>query len=445
MRYFFALMIGVSLFFVSAFLVHADSEYKVGITDVLLIDVINEPGLRASAIVGADGTISFPYLGEIYIENLSIAEVKSKIEEGLKKGFINYPVVAVSLISSKSKKVFVFGEVRGAGGFDYEDKMTVMKAISRAGGLREDGTYGKVTVRRKTSDNEYKNIPIDLKGVTEGSMTGDMLLQPNDSVVVGRNSIYFITGAVVRTGEYVLTSDMTVRNALSVAGGIRGDGQYGKINVRRKLDGNMYKDIEIDLKGLIEGAMTGDVLLHPNDTVTVEQNSTYFANGEVRRPGQYVLEDNMTVSRAIAVSGGVTPQGLFGKITVRRKSPSNIYEDLELDLNDMTEGALNGDMFLHPNDTLTVGLNKTYFVNGEVVKPGEYILKPGMTVFKALTIAGGFSKWGAPDRVKILRSYGNDDGYNTINVNIKAVTKGDASEDIILLPDDIVVAYPGLY
>lgn len=444
MKYFLSIFAAIFFLFVFSSLVNAENElsgYKIGQADVLLIDVINEPGLKTTAVVSADGTISFPYLGTIYVENMNLSEIKKKLEDGLKKGYINYPVVSVSLISSRSKKIFVIGEVRGPGGFDYEDKMTVIKAISRAGGLSENGKYGKVTVKRKISDDEYKNLPIDLKGVTEGYMTGDMLLQPNDLVIVERNSVYFMTGAVVKPGKYVLTSDMTVRNALSVAGGVRSDSNFGKITMRRKLGDNTYKDIEVDLNGLSEGVMTGNMLLQPNDSLIVERNNTYFVSGEVIKPGQYVLQDDTTLRNAISIAGGIDRNGLYGKITVRRKLDNNGYKDIEVDLNGISEG----DMMLQPNDSVIVEPNNTYFVNGEFSKPGEYVLKDGLTVFKAITIAGGFTKWGSPNRVMILRSYGNENGYNTINVNIKAVIKGDASEDIILLPDDIVVASPGLY
>ena len=59
--------------------------------------------------------------------------------------------------------------------------------------MTNDGLYGKISVRREQADGtKYINIDIDLKGATEGSITGDMLLKPDDTVMVERNKTYFI-------------------------------------------------------------------------------------------------------------------------------------------------------------------------------------------------------------------------------------------------------------
>jgi polysaccharide export outer membrane protein len=68
-----------------------------------------------------------------------------------------------------------------------------------------------------------------------------------------------------------------------------------------------------------------------------------------------------------------------------------------------------------------------------------------MTVFKALTIARGFTKWGSENRVKILRLIGNGEGFSTIKVNIDDVLDGDASADILLQPGDTVVVSSGIF
>jgi polysaccharide export outer membrane protein len=68
-----------------------------------------------------------------------------------------------------------------------------------------------------------------------------------------------------------------------------------------------------------------------------------------------------------------------------------------------------------------------------------------MTVLKALTLVGGFTKWGSSSRVKILRPEKDNTGYETIKVNINDVIDGDATADIILEPGDIVVILKGIF
>ncbi len=354
--------------FVISFASHIEAQisetdlYEIGINDVLDIKVLDHSDLRVLTAVSADGTITFPYIGIVYIKGMNLSEIEEEITKRLSEGYVKYPVVTVSLIKSLSKKIFVYGEINKRGEILFEENMTVVNALSIAGGIRADGLYGKVKVRRKQEGNPgYKDIEIDLKGTIEGSAIKDMLLQPDDIVIVERNKTFFIHGEVGRPGQFVLSDNMTVARALSVAGGIRADGLYGKVKVRRKQEEEPgYKDIEIDLKGTIEGSATEDVLLQPDDIVIVERNKTFFIYGEVNRAGQYVLEE-------------------------------------------------------------------------------------GMTVFKALSLAGGFTKWGSSGRVKVLRLNNNNAGYETIKVNIDDVIDGDATADINLQPGDIVVVSKGIF
>ena len=228
--------------------------YKVGINDILEIKVLGqgegEKPLETMASVSSDGSISFPYIGIVYVKGKHITDIQNEITKKLSEGFIKYPVVSVSLVKSLSRNIYAYGEVFRRGEIPYDDNMTVLTALSLAGGITNDGLYGKVKVRRKKEGkNKYADIEIDLKGIMEGGLKGDVLLEPGDMIIVERNKTFFIYGEVKRgPGEYVLEKDMTVSKALAVAGGISADGLYGKIKVKRKDDVKAeYKDINIDL------------------------------------------------------------------------------------------------------------------------------------------------------------------------------------------------------
>ncbi len=72
------------------------------------------------------------------------------------------------------------------------------------------------------------------------------------------------------------------------------------------------------------------------------------------------------------------------------------------------------------------------------------MLMNNMTVFKAITIAGGFTKWGSGGKVKILRPAQNISGFETIKVEVDDIIDGDATADIKLQPEDTVVVSSGL-
>ncbi|OHB68145.1 MAG: hypothetical protein A2W17_12280 [Planctomycetes bacterium RBG_16_41_13] len=122
-----------------------------------------------------------------------------------------------------------------------------------------------------------------------------------------------------------------------------------------------------------------------------------------------------------------------------------MYEDINIDIKGIIEGSVIGDIDLQPDDMVIVERNKKFYVYGEIMRPGEFILEDNMTVLKALSLAGGFTKWGSPGQVKILRQSKDKLGYETTKANIKSAMEGDAAADIVLQPDDIIVVSAGIF
>ncbi|RJO61247.1 sugar transporter, partial [candidate division WS5 bacterium] len=137
--------------------------------------------------------------------------------------------------------------------------------------------------------------------------------------------------------------------------------------------------------------------------------------------------------------------GLYGKVKLRRKQEDGTYKDMEIDLKGTIEGTGERDVFIQPNDILIVERNKKYLIYGEINRPGEYDLQDDMTVFKAITIAGGFTKWGSENKVKVLRRTEDGSGIDIIKVNINDVIKGDAEEDLSLNPNDVVIVSTSIF
>lgn len=86
-----------------------------------------------------------------------------------------------------------------------------------------------------------------------------------------------------------------------------------------------------------------------------------------------------------------------------------------------------------------------FFVYGEVEKPGSYPMENNTTVLRAISMAGGFTKFGSSSRVKVLRAKKAGVGYDAISVNIKRVMDGDSDEDVLLKQGDIVTVSEGVF
>jgi len=427
---------------------HKSDAYRLGISDEIAIQVLGHEDLSMRAIVAIDGTIPFPNIGPVYVKDKTLQEVENEITRKLSEGYIKYPVVSVSLVRSLSKRVFIHGEVVQPGILPFEKDMTIVHALSMAGGIREDGLYGKLRIRRKEEGGlRYKTIGesgLD-KGIIKSREIEDMFLQPDDIVIVERGETYFIEGEVRRTGQYRLENNVTVGRAITLAGGISEGGLYGKVKVRRKGDGDIgYKTIgESGLdKGIIKSREIEDMFLQPDDIVIVERSETYFIEGEVERPGHYVLGSNVTVGRAITLAGGIRDGGIYGKVKVRRKEKGGL-EYKTIGESGLNKGIIKSKdvegMFLQPDDIVIVERSERIFIEGEVVRPGPYVLEDGMTVSRGITLAGGISEGGLYGKVKVRRKREGGPGFDDIEIDLKAIIEGSVKEDMLLQPDDIVI------
>lgn len=95
--------------------------------------------------------------------------------------------------------------------------------------------------------------------------------------------------------------------------------------------------------------------------------------------------------------------------------------------------------------SLQESLSRQYMVYGEVNQPGNYPVEENTTVLRAISIAGGFTKFGSSSRVKVLRPKENEPGYETIKIEIKKVMKGNSDADILLQTGDMVVVSEGIF
>jgi len=163
----------------------AAAEYAVGIDDVLDIAVLQPEKVAVTVTVSPDGAITFPYIGNVSVKGLSLAKVQDDIQSRLADGYMKYPVVTVSLKESRSRKFFVYGEVMRPGTYPIEENMSVLRAISTAGGFSKFGSSSRVKVLRPKKDGSgYETMKININAVMEGNAREDIVLDPGDIVVV---------------------------------------------------------------------------------------------------------------------------------------------------------------------------------------------------------------------------------------------------------------------
>lgn len=148
------------------------SSYKLGVGDVISVQVIGEDDLKREKIRLSDaGTLSFPYLGEIRVRGMTVGELEDFITKGLKGRYLLNPQVTVTI--SEYRNFFVNGQVEKPGGYPYVPGLTVRKAISLAGGFKERASKEKINIIRED----------DVKGIPQRT-TLEALIQPGDIITI---------------------------------------------------------------------------------------------------------------------------------------------------------------------------------------------------------------------------------------------------------------------
>src|SRR3989304_2173135 len=168
------------------------NEYIVGPNDSLTIAVWENPDLSKDVKVEEDGTISYPFIGRVYVAEKTIRQIEEIITELLGKELIYDPQVDISIREYKSNKVFVAGEVVKPGPYYLKDSRSLFEILSEAGGVKKETAGDFILIKRKIpdKDDEYSEIKVPLY---RGDLERDMDVFPGDSIKVPEG-IFFISG-----------------------------------------------------------------------------------------------------------------------------------------------------------------------------------------------------------------------------------------------------------
>jgi polysaccharide export outer membrane protein len=158
--------------------------YHIGAGDVLQISVWKEPEASVgSAVVRPDGKIGLPLLKEVDVLGLTPTEAEQLITSRLSK-LIPAADVTVVVTGINSKKIYIVGAVKKEGPIAYTYRMTVMQAISEAGGLNDYAKRKKIYILRPENGKDYK-LPFDYEAALKGErMELNIPLLPGDTLVV---------------------------------------------------------------------------------------------------------------------------------------------------------------------------------------------------------------------------------------------------------------------
>src|SRR5271155_4197212 len=222
--------------------------------DVVSIKVVNQPDMDTTTRVETDGTISFPYVGRIRAAGLSEDALAHAIETRLAaRQIVTEPHVLVE-ISNFGTQASVQGQVSAPGIYTLDRPTNLTQLLSRAGGVRDVGVGGTITVRR-AGGAAAKNF--DPRAVQAGRGPGaNLLIANNDEIFVDLAPFYYIYGYVNKTGEYPLVRPLTVEQAISIGGGLSPLGSEWRIRIKRKSANGQTMEVPASLDDEVQAGDT---------------------------------------------------------------------------------------------------------------------------------------------------------------------------------------------
>lgn len=146
-------------------------SYRVGPNDALRIEVFGEPELSTETTVSGHGAIKFPLLGELRVIGMTVKDVEEALSQRLEAGYLKNPKVTVSIV--RYRNFYVSGEARNPGAFPYREGITVLKAITLAGGWTVRAAKGEVEILRMVN-GQQQTLIVGLKDT----------IQPDDVIIV---------------------------------------------------------------------------------------------------------------------------------------------------------------------------------------------------------------------------------------------------------------------
>jgi len=424
-------------------------SYVIGPDDELLIDLSGDNEVNYKLKVSPDGTIRLQYVGLISVGGLTIEQAISKIRSSmagtypsLKSGRTS---VAITLGNIRSIKVTVIGEVVKPGSYTVPSLFTVFNALYESGGPNRNGSFRKIQVVR----NNKVVATIDVYDfLLNGIQKNNIRLQDQDviNVPVYQTRVE-MAGEVKRPALYEALNTESLEDMVRFAGGFSNDAYTAQIKVLQKTNKERkITDVQADDYNKYN-PLNGDKYV-------VEAILDRFENrveiaGAVFRPGQFELDDNLTLKQLIAKADGLKEDAFLNRGYISRLNADNSLSLLSFDVAKVLAGT-EADVKLQREDKVTISsifdLREEYKVTiqGEVRQPGTFEFGDNMNLESLIQMAGGFKEGATPNRIEISRRIKNSDATSasaqtaevfTVNVdqNLKIQEQG-----FTLKPFDIV-------
>jgi polysaccharide export outer membrane protein len=291
-------------------------DYQVGPEDQLAIIIFGQEKLTRDLRVNGQGEIAMPLVGVVKVAGLTPSEVEKRLEELYNARFLVNPQITVTVKEYRHQRVAVTGAVAKPGSYEIIGPRTLLEVLSLAGG--------------------FSNLGSPTGG---GAQAGDVV-----DVIRHQNA-----PDVAKTMKVGSSQPFTPKTETLV----------------------------IDLRRLVSGqAPELNIPIRNGDVIHVPFAGTAYVLGAVKKPGNIAVKENLTVTQAVALAGGIDPMLGTNSITIMRFDEQGKPISINTDLSSI---------IARNDEDLPVKNNDVLVINESTIKKAFYLIK------NLFPLSGGYS------------------------------------------------------
>ena len=278
------------------------ADYLVQPGDEVMLTVWGSVDADLRLVVDRAGRIAVPRVGAIQVAGVKQADLNDVIGRRVGQVFKNFQL-STSLGQLRGIRVYVPAYVARPGSMTVSSLSTVVNALIRSGGPSAAGSFRNVQLRR--GREVVTNVDL-YELLLKGDRSADRVMQPDDVIYIGPvGPQVALIGSVNQPAIFEIKPGETISELLEMAGGFSTVADTTRLAIERLDDRNTVRITQIELpQGQTSPLHNGDVLRAFNSTSVAlpvqRQNKRVRVEGEVARPGEFVLPPQSTVADALA-------------------------------------------------------------------------------------------------------------------------------------------------
>lgn len=252
------------------------SDYLIGPGDTVDVRIFKQPEMSGRFRVSEQGNLNLPFVGVVQAAGQTETELTGVIREKLTR-YLKQPELSVTVSEFLSQSVTVVGAVKTTGKYPLRRPERILDVLGMAGGLTETAGKSIQLLRRSPmassegalSSEAVELVTIQLADLLTGRPEYNQPLVNGDLISVPEADTIYVTGNVVKPGSFTPRENVTLSQAIALAGGLTPTAQASNISVFRGIPGATARQELVFKLRDIETRKVADPVLLANDVVYI--------------------------------------------------------------------------------------------------------------------------------------------------------------------------------